>query len=44
LILELIDQLGITDHTQDKALDQADANGWLIVEIKKDWNTVFPKT
>ena len=28
--------------TLDKALDQADANGWIIVDIKKDWKTIFP--
>jgi phosphoglycolate phosphatase-like HAD superfamily hydrolase len=28
--------------TLDKALDQADAKGWIIVDMKKDWNTVFP--
>jgi len=28
--------------TLDKALDQADANGWIIVDMKKDWNKVFP--
>ena len=28
--------------TLDKALDQADANGWIIVDMKNDWNTVFP--
>ncbi len=26
----------------DKALDQADANGWIIVDMKKDWKEVFP--
>jgi hypothetical protein len=26
----------------DKALDQADANGWVIVDMKKDWKQVFP--
>jgi hypothetical protein len=26
----------------DKVLDQADANGWIIVDMKKDWNRVFP--
>ncbi len=26
----------------DKALDQADAKGWIIVDMKKDWKTVFP--
>jgi phosphoglycolate phosphatase-like HAD superfamily hydrolase len=25
----------------DKALDQADANGWIIVDMKNDWKTVF---
>jgi phosphoserine phosphatase len=29
--------------TLDKALDQAGANGWVIVDMAKDWNTVFPK-
>ena len=28
--------------TLDKALDQADANGWFIVDMKKDWKEVFP--
>jgi phosphoserine phosphatase len=28
--------------TLDKALDQADANGWIIVDMKKDWKKVFP--
>jgi hypothetical protein len=28
--------------TLDKALDQANANGWIIVDMKKDWKTVFP--
>jgi phosphoglycolate phosphatase-like HAD superfamily hydrolase len=29
--------------TLDKALDQADANGWIIVDIKKDWKEIFPR-
>jgi phosphoglycolate phosphatase-like HAD superfamily hydrolase len=28
--------------TLDKALDQAGAKGWIIVDMKKDWKTVFP--
>jgi phosphoserine phosphatase len=28
--------------TLDKALDQADANSWIIVDMAKDWKTVFP--
>ena len=28
--------------TLDKALDQADANGWIIVDMKKDWKSVYP--
>jgi phosphoserine phosphatase len=28
--------------TLDKALDQADANGWIIVDMKKDWKQIFP--
>jgi len=28
--------------TLDKALDQADANGWVIVDMKNDWEKVFP--
>jgi phosphoglycolate phosphatase-like HAD superfamily hydrolase len=27
----------------DKALDQADANGWIIVDMKNDWKTIFPE-
>ncbi len=26
----------------DKALDQADANDWIIVDMKKDWKQIFP--
>jgi phosphoglycolate phosphatase-like HAD superfamily hydrolase len=26
----------------DKALDMADANGWIIVDMKKDWKRIFP--
>jgi len=29
--------------TLDKALDQADAKGWHIVDMKKDWNVIFPE-
>jgi phosphoserine phosphatase len=29
--------------TLDKALDQAEASGWIIVDMKKDWKTVFIK-
>jgi phosphoserine phosphatase len=28
--------------TLDKALDQAAANGWIIVDMKQDWKSVFP--
>jgi phosphoserine phosphatase len=28
--------------TLDKALSQAAAKGWIIVDMKNDWNTVFP--
>jgi phosphoglycolate phosphatase-like HAD superfamily hydrolase len=28
--------------TLDKALDEAAAKGWIIVDMKKDWKTVFP--
>ncbi len=27
----------------DKALDEAKAKGWTIVNMKDDWNTIFPK-
>ncbi len=27
----------------DKALDQAGANGWVIVNMKTDWNIIFPE-
>jgi len=26
----------------DKALDQAKASGWSVVDMKSDWNVVFP--
>ncbi len=29
--------------TLDKALDAADTNGWIIVNMKKDWKQVFPE-
>jgi hypothetical protein len=28
--------------TLDKALDQATGEGWIIVDMKKDWRSVFP--
>ncbi len=28
--------------TLDKALDRADAMGWIIVDMKKDWKSVLP--
>jgi phosphoserine phosphatase len=27
--------------TLDKALNQADTNGWIIVDMKRDWRTIF---
>jgi hypothetical protein len=29
--------------TLDKALDKAAAEGWIIVDMKKDWKQIFPK-
>ena len=26
----------------DKALDEANAKGWTVVDMKNDWNTIFP--
>jgi hypothetical protein len=26
----------------DKALDQANAKGWTVVDMKKDWRRIFP--
>jgi hypothetical protein len=26
----------------DKALDEATAKGWTVVDMKKDWSVVFP--
>lgn len=28
--------------TLDKALDQAASRGWVVVDMKKDWKSVFP--
>lgn len=27
----------------DKALDAAPANGWIVIDMKKDWKVVFPR-
>jgi hypothetical protein len=27
----------------DKALDKAAARGWSIVDMKRDWNRIFPR-
>ena len=30
-------------HRQlDKALDEAQAKGWTVVDMKSDWKTIFP--
>ena len=26
----------------DKALDEANKNGWTVVDMKDDWKTIFP--
>jgi hypothetical protein len=26
----------------DKALDEAPENGWTVVDMKQDWNTIYP--
>lgn len=28
--------------TLDTVLDQADTNGWVVVDMKKDWKKIFP--
>ena len=33
---------GATFGRLDKALDAASAHGWTVVDMKKDWNTIFP--
>jgi hypothetical protein len=27
----------------DKALDEANAKGWVVVDMKRDWKTIFPR-
>jgi hypothetical protein len=27
----------------DKGLDEAKANGWTVVDMKKDWKTIYPQ-
>jgi len=39
--------MGIRDRKShigalDKALDEANAKGWTVVDMKKDWKVVFP--
>lgn len=29
--------------TLDKALDEANAKGWVVVDMKRDWKTIFPQ-
>jgi hypothetical protein len=26
----------------DKALDEAKRRGWIVVDMKEDWNTIYP--
>jgi hypothetical protein len=26
----------------DKGLDEAQANGWTVVDMKKDWKVIYP--
>ena len=26
----------------DKGLDQADADGWTVIDMKKDWKVIYP--
>jgi hypothetical protein len=28
--------------TLDKALDEANANGWTVADMKRDWRRIFP--
>ena len=37
--------VGINEHigTLDKALDEANAKGWTVVDMKKDWSEIYPK-
>jgi len=28
--------------TLDKALDEANTKGWVVVDMKRDWKTIFP--
>ena len=30
--------------TLDKALDEAVAKGWIVIDMKRDWKTIFPST
>jgi hypothetical protein len=29
-------------NTLDKALDEANTQGWMVVDMKNDWRTIFP--
>ena len=29
--------------TLDEALDEANAKGWVVVDMKRDWKTIFPR-
>jgi hypothetical protein len=30
-------------NTLDKALDEANAKGWTVVDMKRDWAQIFPR-
>jgi hypothetical protein len=38
--------MGIRSHIAyrylDKALDEAQAKGWTVVDMKKDWKVIYP--
>lgn len=38
--------VGINVHigTLDKALDEANTKGWIVVDMKRDWKVVYPDT
>jgi hypothetical protein len=42
VVLKLIMGMFVLGCRLDKALDEAQAKGWTVVDMKNDWKTIFP--
>ena len=42
LIFVLVSVFATMAFAADKALDEANAKGWMVVDMKKDWKVIYP--